>query len=145
MDDLEYNWGHHWALWLKGEMSRQNLTRKDFVDRSPVKRNGRPEVDATMLGRYLQGQKPTFEKAAIVAQILGLPPVEVVRQAGWLASPEDPLIIQDGDQQHLILRLDSDDEVEAVRAFLSIYRTRPGADYVYPDPSEPPEDKLGEE
>ena len=143
MDDLEYDWGHHWALWLGGEMARQNLSRTDFVARSPVKRNGRPEVDATMLSRYLQGQKPTFEKAAIVAQILQLPPVEVVRQAGWLATPEDPLIIQDGDHQHLILRLDSDDEVRAVQAFLNIYRSRPPADYEGPAADdEPPEERL---
>lgn len=142
MDDLEYDWGHHWALWLKGEMARQNLSRREFVARSPVKRNGRPEVDDTMLSRYLKGQKPTFEKAAVVAQILALPPVEVVRQAGWLATPDDPLIITDGDHQHLILRLDSDDEVQAVQAFLNIYRSRPPADYVPVDESEPLEDRL---
>lgn len=123
--DETYDWGEHWGKWLHHQMEIRALTRPQFVERSPKKANGRPEIDNTMLGR-LDGQRPTFDKAVAVAETLHLPPTEVVREAGFLASPDQPLIINDGERDHLIMQLDSDDEVRAVRAFLEILRENRG-------------------
>ena len=120
----EYEWGQHWAAWLHAQLKDRAMSRTEFVNASPRKANGRPEIDATVLGRWLKGQRPTFDKAVMTAAILGLDAALVVRQAGYLATPNEPLVIQDGPAEHLIIRVDTDQEAKAVAEFLKIYRGR---------------------
>jgi transcriptional regulator with XRE-family HTH domain len=122
MTDIEYDWGNHWSRWLRQQMEQRAITRAEFVRRSPSKDNGRPEIDNTMLGRWLNGTRPTFDKAIAAADVLRMDAAEVVQQAGFIASPEDPLLIDDDTSSHLVMRMESDEEVRAVQRFLSILR-----------------------
>lgn len=119
-----YDWGQHWAAFLETQMKQRTMSRTQFVDASPLKPNGRPEIDHTVLGRWLHGQRPTFDKAVMAADILGMDAALVVRQAGFIATPNEPLVIEEDQSEHVIVRLDSDEEARAVAEFLKIWRSR---------------------
>jgi hypothetical protein len=122
----DYDWAAHWSRWLQQQMGARRMTRVQLIERAPLKDNGRPAFDQSILGRWLDGtHQPSFDKAVAVARALGVSPREAVWEAGFRPTPDSPVVVEQGDVSSLILQVSDDDEMEAVLDFLKLWRRRP--------------------
>jgi hypothetical protein len=109
-------------------MADRQMTRVQLIERSPRRADGSPELNQSLVGRWLEGtHRPTFDKAVATGRALGVPIREAVWEAGFRPAPGDPVVLNgNGAVEHLLVRVTDDDELEAVKDFLDIWRRRSG-------------------
>lgn len=112
-------WATHFGDWLRRTMNAKGVSRMEVIRRSGTNSAGRPVIDSSVMGRWLNGDvQPSVGKLLVLADALDVPSDEALAAAGY----RYPLDVTPDPQRGLAVLVDDEHEQSFLAAVLAAYR-----------------------